>query len=161
MEYFAALRDFFEPLVPLNADERHVFVHRIIYNNQTIYSKDYTRVKTRNSFTVKFLSSAHSTEFGFVQTFLRVHNFYLAIVQPLKVLNRGLPLSNSDNLPRRLSKYSPSNLAMHMHKVDMAVTLPFVAIPIKNILGKCVFIQISDDPRNAYVSEFPNLSEGD
>ena len=51
-------------------------------------------------------------------------------------------------------------LVMHIHKVDMAVTLRFIAIPIKNTLGKCVYIQISDDSCDAYVSEFPNLNEG-
>lgn len=93
MEYFEALRDFFDHLVPLKPNERHVFVQRIAYSNQTIYSKDYTRVKTQNSFTGKFLSSAGPTKFGFIHTFVRMHNSYLAIVQPLNVSNRALPLS--------------------------------------------------------------------
>lgn len=130
------------------------FVQRIIFNNQTIYSKDYTRMKKRNSYTVKFISSGGSTQFGFIQSFVRVKKFFLAIVQPFEVVSRSWSLSNKHNLPRRLSKYSLHDLAVHMHRIDMTVMLPFIAIPIKNILSKCVFIQISDDPNYAHISEF-------
>lgn len=119
-------------------------------------------MKTRNSYTVKFISADHegSTQFGFIQTFLRVNNFHLAIVQPLSVIKRGLSFTNNHDLPRRLSKYSHGDLAVHIHKVDMTVTLPFIAMPVKNIISKCVFIQFPDDSY-AYVSEFPNMNEGD
>lgn len=130
------------------------FVQRVIFNNQTIYSKDYTRMKKRNSYTVKFISSEGSTQFGFIQSFVRVKKFFLAIVQPFEVVSRSCSLSNKHNLPRRLSKYSLHDLAVHMHRIDMTVMLPFIAIPIKNILSKCVFIQISDDPNYAHISEF-------
>lgn len=130
------------------------FVQRVIFNNQTIYSKDYTRMKKRNSYTVKFISSGGSTQFGFIQSFVRVKKFFLAIVQPFEVVSRSWSLSNKHNLPRRLSKYSLHDLAVHMHRIDMTVMLPFIAIPIKNILSKCVFIQISDDPNYAHISEF-------
>lgn len=56
------------------------FVQRIIFNNQTIYSKDYPRMKKRNSYTVKFISSEGSIQFGFIQSFVRV------IVQPFEVV---------------------------------------------------------------------------
>lgn len=135
------------------------FVQRIIFNNQTIYSKDYTRMKKRNSYTVKFISSEGSTQFGFIQSFVRVKKFFGAIVQPFEVVSRSWSLSNKHNLPRRLSKYSLHDLAVHMHRIDMTVMLPFIAIPIKNILSKCVFIQISDDPNYAHISEFPNMND--
>ena len=82
-------------------------------------------------------------------------------MQPLNVVNTRLSLSNSHNLPRQLSKYLLHDLATHMHRIDMTVMLPFIAIPIKSILSKCVFIQISDDPNYAHISEFPNMNEGD
>lgn len=137
------------------------FVQRIIFNNQTIYSKDYPRMKKRNSYTVKFISSEGSIQFGFIQSFVRVKKFFLAIVQPFEVVSRSWSLSNKHNLPRRLSKYSLHDLAVHMHRIDMTVMLPFIAILIKNILSKCVFIQISDDPNYAHISEFPNMNDGD
>lgn len=116
------------------------FVQRVIFNNQTIYSKDYTRMKKRNSYTVKFISSGGSTQFGFIQSFVRVKKFFLAIVQPFEVVSRSWSLSNKHNLPRRLSKYSLHDLAVHMHRIDMTVMLPFIAIPLKTFFQSvCLF----------------------
>lgn len=125
---------------------------RLRNGSDTIYSKDYHRVKTRNSYTVML----NNAEFCIILYFLRIGNNLHAMVRKLNTVNLSFPIVEDDTLQNDvIRRYQNSSLCTHIKEVQSESSL--CLIPTTNIKMKCIYMKFS--PRNIYVSVPPNLLE--
>ncbi|XP_053390624.1 uncharacterized protein LOC128553487 [Mercenaria mercenaria] len=134
--------------------------------NNIIHSESYTRVKERNSFTVKFLDRNNIIQFGFIKIFV-VHRFsecacnnvcvcdkqILAIITKLKKVKGSILDKNHEEYP----DYLNLNVG-HIHVMETPKNLESEIIQVHNIVSICVDVCFSDID---FVCEFPNITECD
>lgn len=117
-------------------------MYRAEINGNLYYSKQYMRVKKRNSHTVSY-NLEGSKCFGFIECYIFVHNRFIAVIKhihPLQVTCKDyFHLTCS---PRCCDRIVPVTL------MDS-----FSAVFIPNIIEKCLFI---DFGYQQYIATFPS-----
>lgn len=116
------------------------------YRYKEYYSVKCKRIKARNSFTVKFCSSATGPVlYGQILFFLFVHSFHLALIQTL------LPIYGSCKDTFQLAH---SALDQVQHSAIIGVKLGrLICVETTSLQGKCVFASFDG---NSYIMNIPN-----
>ncbi|XP_064403498.1 uncharacterized protein LOC135348992 [Halichondria panicea] len=122
--------------------------YRLSLQNCLYYSKKYHRVKKRNSYTVKFLSTGGSVALGQIDYFILLDNSFL-----LAVVTKAIP--------NALMHEKLNGAIEALDKVIVPVSFgPGVeVIPVLNILCKCVCVDILSTEK--YIILIPNTVFGD
>ena len=132
-----------------------LFHNRIRINGKMFQSKDYGRVLSRNSYTVKYIDNNKHTCFGFISWYCRRksqigQDHYYACMNKLKpVQYRLLPENN-----QTISNFLGVTLG-HIHASEESNT-DFNIVHIKDIMGLCVSVAIN---RTIFVCDEPNYKE--
>ena len=120
--------------------------HRIQVHHQVFYSSRYPRTSVMNLYTVAFKAGDGDVWFGEVVIYVIVNNVPLAIVRPFKVTDKSvLKVDNDLEDHPVLKKYvqprsDQQKLATHIKLVDLNNKyLTFTAIPVTDLIKKCVF----------------------
>lgn len=108
---------------------------RLRRNGEVFYSKMYTRVKIRNSFTIAYNADSDQCSYGQIMYFILVYNKPAAVISIL----RPLPI---------LPSFNPCEFI-----VPVETTHSVVVIDVCAILCKCVFVEVSS---SSYVVKFPS-----
>ena len=116
------------------------------YQYKEYYSVKCKRIKARNSFTVKFSSSATGPVlYGQIQFFVFVHGLDLALIRTL------IPVFGSS---RDTFQLVHSALDQVQHSPIICVKIGnLVCVETTSLLGKCVFASLD---RDMYIMNFPN-----
>ena len=102
---------------------------RIKLRQGVFYSQQYTRLRSRNSYTVCY-SDGGEEKFGFIQYFLSLPGQTLAVVTPL------LPASHS---------CYPTQLRILRHRIKSVVLdSSFCIVSVDMFICKCVFIEFDN-----------------
>ena len=119
---------------------------RVVVNKNIYFSKEYSRVKARNSFTVEYICPLQGTRnIGSILYFVKHLHVTFAVVNEL------VPLSN-------VSAYFslPTNCLNVLHcsgVKPVAVGATITYVPVQNILKKAIFINFNVQ---CYVATFPS-----
>lgn len=124
--------------------------YHMAQDNTLYYSSRYKRVKSRNSYTVKFKNVDGSSQYGQVQFFVSVSSQVFAFV--LKLQTHSVSCQ---------AHFSISHNSLDVLHVSKIVPIEcsggrMVCIPASNHISKCVFISIDDLCKCQYVVSFPN-----
>ena len=119
-------------------------MYRAEINGVVYYSRQYQRVKKRNSYTFSYLfGSEHLKCFGFIECFVFIHNRVIAVfkrIHPLQV-----------TCHEHFQLTCPSSCS-HIIPVSVCSSDSFGAIFASKIVQKCLFIECSS---YQYVGFFP------
>ena len=124
--------------------------YRLVLEHEMYYCSRYTRVKLRNSYTVKYSSSGGSEcVYGQIQFFVSVQNHLFAFIQKLTPYTSACKdhflMAHGALDCVSVSKFVPVN------KGDIT------CVPVTALIRNCVFVNISDRINNfMYVISFPN-----
>ena len=135
----------------VSCETRYIISFRLVHENAVYYSAKYSRVKSRNSYTVVFKDASCGTAYGQIQFFVQYSSsvfVYVKKFEPLPVTCQGhFHLSHQS-----LDKLTASSIVPV--KPDSVVD---EFIPASSLLSKCVFVSITDssNPCN-YTISFPN-----
>ena len=126
--------------------------YRTVQDNVLYDSRNYRRVKSRNSYTVRFEDNgSRIPQFGQIQFFVSILDKVFAFVFKLQ----AQPVSCQEH-------FSISHDSLDVIHVSKIVLIEhgsgrLVCIPASNLISKCVFISIDDDlSKCQYVVSFPN-----
>jgi hypothetical protein len=102
---------------------------RVLTNDNVIfYSKEYLRVKTRNSYTVAF-RDGRNVMFGQILYFVALNNQAIAIID---VLNPGSAEST----------FQLTFSALNLRVFPVSSTTRVLAVPVTDIQEKCIFVSV-------------------
>lgn len=119
-------------------------MYRAEIKKNVYYSKQYERVKKRNSFTICYNNYDNAKSYGFIECFICVHNAPIAILQPI----HPLPTTCKDHF-----NISTSCLDSVSHIIPMSVTSLVCAVLADRIIEKCLFLEFGS---NKYIVKFPS-----
>jgi hypothetical protein len=139
------------------------FYKRANIHGTLYHSKDHSRVKVRNSYTVKYKDTAGTTQFGIINWFAEnkacdgsASSF--ACIQKLDQITTDLWSSHHEGL--QPDEYICSNFMQitipHIHPVLATKILKIN--PVCNIMDLCIFISL-EDTCMSFVCEEPNHYE--
>ena len=112
--------------------------YRAVINGKTYHSKEYTRTKVRNSYTVSYIDNG-IPKYGFIQYFLSLPSFSVAVITPLT------PTSHY---------CYPQQLSILCKCLIPVCTESSVAIACtKSLLNKCVCIDLCTA---MFIAKLPN-----
>lgn len=140
--------------------------NRIKIDEEVFHSRRYKRCQARNSYTISYLSKSGRVEYGQVEFYMQLYPFCgrhgnttiqcgcicdnIAVVSKLKRNSEYFVCRESTNTEcTHLVSLKPRN----MYDIEI--------IPIRNILCKCVFVEIFDKPDTVYICRMPNGLERD
>lgn len=137
---------------------------RMRRGNDVYHSKDYKKVKCRNSYTIKYFSSKNEVSYAQVIFYLQIQKpcvipgpemstptvYNLALVSPLEKKGDSLI---QDSITGACASHIQVIKKSNQNKVEV--------IPISCILAKCVYIDVADFPDRSFVISFPNRCEKD
>ena len=125
--------------------------YRTDQDNVLYYSRNYRRVKSRNSYIVWFKDAGSCIQFGQIEFFVSVSGKIFALVLKLEV--QAVSCQEHFNISHSsLDTLSVSKIVPIVHGSGR-----LVCIPAANLICKCVFISIDDDlSKCEYVISFPN-----
>ena len=115
----------------LNEPESITTFTRVLKDNIIYYSKEYSRVKTRNSYTVGFRDGIASSNimFGQILYFMIFNNQAMAILMPSSS-QAAFQLTFSD---------------IDSRVFPVSSTTDVKAVTVENIVEKCIFVSVGDD----------------
>ena len=122
--------------------------HRLVFDSELYYCSRYKRVKSRNSYTVKYCDGSRDA-YGQIQFFVSVQNSWFAFI--LKLIPHSLSCKQHFQMAHNaLDRISVS-------KIVPVITGNLTCVHVKLLVRKCVFIHINDSIGNcSYVVTFPN-----
>ena len=131
---------------------------RMRRGSDVYHSKDYKRVKCRNSYTIKYVSDKNEISYAQVIFFFQVQTpevctptvQNLALVTPLQ--------KKADTL---IQDCITGARASHIQVTEKPNEDKLQVIPVSRILEKCVYIDVTDFPDRSFVIPFPNRCEKD
>lgn len=131
------------------------FFNRMQFRGQMYHSKDYLRVKQRNSYTVKyFCPVSRIVKFGQILFFGQHKNLQsFVFISPFRRLKETL-FDICGDAPNVLRVQVP-----HIHLVSPTNNTDVISV--ENLITVCVFIEIQDEGSHSYVCEPPNFTETD
>ncbi|KAJ8313370.1 hypothetical protein KUTeg_009074 [Tegillarca granosa] len=135
--------------------------NRIKIDEEVFHSRRYKRCQARNSYTISYLSKSGRVEYGQVEFYMQLYPFCgrhgnttiqcgcicdnIAVVSKLKRNSEYFVCRESTNTEcTHLVSLKPRN----MYDIEI--------VPIRNILYKCVFVEIFDKPDTVYICRMPN-----
>lgn len=128
--------------------------------NRIFHSLEYTRVRVRNSFTIRYQLGHGIVKFGMVRLYVLYHSmskqrdYTLAIVNPLNV-------NNDDAFCFPRDDVTDQELMEHVFVCNTPdYNTQSVAIPVEDIIDLCVMIPLNGKPV-CYVAMIPNMLEKD
>ena len=145
-------------------DEQHEQLYKYFrvqtVNNQVIYSKEYKRVKNKNSYTVIYVKDDNQQEnkYGSVEYFLEISGNMYAVIKIFHTTEKSLHDFRSVK-EGRLARYNNFNLCPHIVQVEEVQENHRELVPVENIKQKCVHMVFGR--RFQYLSYPPNLLEHD
>ena len=153
---YCALADYFGHVPEVTTGIR-VFL-RMRRGSDVYHSKDYKRVKCRNSYTIKYVSDKNEISYAQVIFFFQVQTpevctptvQNLALVTPLQ--KKAATLIQDCITGARTS---------HIQVTEKPNEDKVQVIPVSCILEKCVYIDVTDFPDRSFVIPFPNRCEKD
>lgn len=149
---YCALADYLGHVPEVSTGIR-VFL-RMRRGSDVYHSKDYKRVKCRNSYTVKYLSNQNEIEYAQVIFFFQVQTpeavQNLALVTPLQK-KEGTLVEDCITGAR----------ASHIQVTEKPNQDKVQVIPISCIIAKCVYMDVTDFADRSFVIPFPNRVEKD
>lgn len=116
-------------------------VYRVNVRGTVYYCKQYKRVKKRNSYTVAYLDSYGTSNYGLVECFVVVDNEVIAIFHPLS------PLCTT------VQHFDCTNNAVLDFMIPVTTESCVKCCFVKDIICKCIFIDFSNEQ---YVVKFPS-----
>ena len=108
---------------------------RAVCKGSTLFSKEYRRVKVRNSFTVMYHNGG--VKFGVILFFITIQSHMFAIVESLA--------ANSS---------SPLLAILHQYITPVCISNNFDCIAVECILCKCVYVHVNN---SSYCCKVPFL----
>ena len=118
-------------------------VYRAEYNGNMYYSRQYRRVKKRNSYTVAYIKGGNH-EYGVIEYFLLINNRIIAVLRPLT------PLSVSCRQHFALSTTALDTLS---YLIPVTSVGTFKCCFIEDFVQTCLFIDFSFVQ---YIIKFPS-----
>jgi len=129
--------------------------YRYENNLGILYSKQYKRAKTGNSYTIKFMEN-DGVFYGKIKYFLGVGTFLFASTELYEKLNEEIIDFTGIDEDSRLLQYKNKLLCPQMAVVKTK-TAGITIVPVEHILSKCVFIDLCKG--KSLISCPPNLKE--
>lgn len=122
-------------------ENMHVEIfYRVFMHGSPLHSAAYTRTFKRNSYTVKFLLEGDK-QYGQILFFFKL---------------AGETSNAVIRLLEKVEHIKNEHIVLHVTKVH--TTENMFAVPLNNIVSKCVFLDCEDEQ---FVSDLPNTSESD
>lgn len=119
--------------------------YRVEFKGIILYSRQYQRVKKRNSYTVSYRDVSGSTSFALIDYFVFVHNKVIAILKPLQTI---------ETTCKEHFKLTTSALDAVGHIVPVQIDESSVCVCfLEQILSKCLFLSFNSAVQ--YVVSFP------
>lgn len=130
-------------------------IMRISKGDGVFYSKDYQLAKTKNSYTVLYLDQNNVKKYGLVLSYVDVTDALYAVVLECRTdvfsLDENMKGAVQDeNLLPYIGKLCP-------HIVKLSSYGEKILVPVRNVLKKCVFMEIKEDL--IFISRSPNYVE--
>jgi len=145
----------------------YLIFNRIKMRYEVYHSRRYKRCYARNSYTIAYQTLNGNVNFGQVEYYLQLYPFcdVHGQVSPTcgcEAKNVVL-VSKLERLEEhRLANDETTNTDVrHIVSLRCRQNNEFVIVPIKNILHKCVFVEIIDQPIVVYACMMPNQYEHD
>lgn len=139
--------------------------NRIKIDDEVFHSRRYKRCRARNSYTIAYLSKSGGLEYGQVEFYLQLYPF----CSQHRTIQCGCI---SDNVAM-VSKLKRNGELIGQHETTNSGCISHIVplkprnihdteiIPLRNILYKCVFVEVLDKPNTVYVCRMPNRLEND
>ncbi len=131
--------------------------NRMMMKNTIYYSKQYSRSRCRNNTICCYLSDDNSIQYGTIITFyLAQETQPFCFIEKLHAANDSSPLMNIRPSHNRNIRDLISQQVVHTTKYPSEI----IALSIKQIFKKCIFISVPHDiGRAEYVITLPNSYE--
>ena len=113
--------------------------YRILQDSTLYYSKQYKRVKSRNSFTVKFKDVDGTRRYGQVLFFVSISGQVFVFIMKLQA--QSLSCQDHFCIYHDSLDHIPVSKIVPLKNTDGSM----VCIPASNLISKCVFISVDDD----------------
>ena len=118
-------------------------MHRIEIRGTVLYTRQYKRVKKRNSYTIVY-DKNNSKQFGSIEYFVFIHEKVVAVLKPI------LPLNVNCKEHFNLSTTILDEISF-VHPVYVSHTFTFCFV--EEIVSKCLFVDFNLDK---YIVQFPS-----
>lgn len=134
-----------------NLENQSLFkFYRLRRCHDILYSKEYSRMKSRNSYTVRLIDGT----FGIISYFVEADQKFFVVFQKLQTMDEPIVKASLELPHECLHKYNDRDLCMHIKRVKLVEERKL--IDAHSVAMKCVNISFEDC---MCVSFPPNLLE--
>lgn len=130
------------------------YSNRICMNGEEFHSRAYKRSKKSCSYIVHFCSPSNEHNYGEIQEFATIREFHVPFVKRFpqvvtNICNNGIAASSDELVQEFLCTMK---LASHHIPVAPKTDSVLVAVPCKNILEKCIIVEVNEEFVFSYIT---------